>query len=173
MSIRLFTQRRLSPPSVASKRSEAACAASGIAVSRASPPPAARWPGRRTRRCVIAPLSERHPYWMNGDGIVPPRLPCLDSVRRGALNGGLLPHKSYSAMASHWFVRGGGKVYGPVDDAQLRRVVAERKKDTATEVAMQASGPWHPARQVRDVATGGSRRAPTTLRFDPRTDRQT
>ena len=30
----------------------------------------------------------------------------------------------------------------------------------------------HPARQVRDVPAGGSRRATTTLCFDPRTDRQ-
>ena len=54
-------------------------------------------------------------------------------------------------MASHWFVRGGGKVYGPVDDAQLRRLVAEYKIHAATEVATQASGPWHLAGRIRGL----------------------
>ena len=59
-----------------------------------------------------------------------------------------------------------------------RRVLVVEKR--AAMVANHAEGvdsqDWcqgHPARQVRDIPTGGSRRAPTTLVFHPRTDRQT
>ena len=45
--------------------------------------------------------------------------------------------------------------------------------DHAEREARQDRCQGHPARQGRDVPTGGSRRAPTTLRLDPREDRQT
>lgn len=54
-------------------------------------------------------------------------------------------------MASRWFVRGGGKVYGPLDDARLRRLVAEGKINEATDISAQASGPWHPAVRVKGL----------------------
>jgi hypothetical protein len=70
-------------------------------------------------------------------------------------------------MASQWFVRGGGKVYGPVDDAQLRRLVAERKMDAATEVATQASGPWHPAGRIRGLFNASEPASRPTLMAEP------
>lgn len=54
-------------------------------------------------------------------------------------------------MASLWFVRGNGKVYGPFDDARLRSLVAGGKINEATDVATQAGGPWHPAARVRGL----------------------
>jgi hypothetical protein len=59
-------------------------------------------------------------------------------------------------MASQWFIRGGGKVYGPLDDARLRRLVAEGKINEATELATDAKGPWHPASRVRGLFTSSS-----------------
>lgn len=56
-----------------------------------------------------------------------------------------------SKMASEWFVRGGGKVYGPLDDARLRKLAAEGKIDETTDVAKQPGGPWHPAFRVRGL----------------------
>jgi len=76
----------------------------------------------------------------------------------------------------------------PRSSATLRLGVQPRElpppagtsKERAAVVADHAEGEarqdrchGHPARQVRDVPAGGSRRAPTTLRFDPQTDRQT
>lgn len=54
-------------------------------------------------------------------------------------------------MASQWFVRGGGKVYGPLDDTRLRTLVAEGKIDETTDIATQPCGPWHPAIRVRGL----------------------
>lgn len=54
-------------------------------------------------------------------------------------------------MASQWFVRGGGKVYGPLDDARLRSLVSEAKINESTEVATDPKGPWHPASRVRGL----------------------
>jgi hypothetical protein len=54
-------------------------------------------------------------------------------------------------MASQWFVRGGGKVYGPLDDARLRRLVADGKINESTDIATTATGPWHPAARVRGL----------------------
>lgn len=54
-------------------------------------------------------------------------------------------------MASQWFVRGGAKVYGPLDDATLRRLVAEGKINEGTDVATESTGPWHSAAKVRGL----------------------
>jgi hypothetical protein len=54
-------------------------------------------------------------------------------------------------MKARWFIRGGGKVYGPLDDTRLRSLVAERKIDESTEVAVDARGPWHAAGRVRGL----------------------
>jgi hypothetical protein len=51
-------------------------------------------------------------------------------------------------MASEWFVRGGGKVYGPLDPSKLKQLAADGKIGPQTEVAKAASGPWHPASKV-------------------------
>jgi hypothetical protein len=54
-------------------------------------------------------------------------------------------------MAANWFVRGGGKVYGPIDGAKLKQLAAEGKIDGQTEVAVDANGPWHPASAVKGL----------------------
>lgn len=54
-------------------------------------------------------------------------------------------------MASQWFVRGGGKVFGPLDDARLRKLAVDGKIDETTDVAMCVSGPWHPAARVKGL----------------------
>jgi hypothetical protein len=54
-------------------------------------------------------------------------------------------------MASTWFVRGGGKVYGPIDAARLKQLVADKKIDEQTDVAQSNAGPWVPAGRVRGL----------------------
>jgi hypothetical protein len=54
-------------------------------------------------------------------------------------------------MKARWFIRGDGKVYGPLDDMRLRSLVAEGKIDESTEVAVDARGPWHAAGRVRGL----------------------
>lgn len=54
-------------------------------------------------------------------------------------------------MAASWFVRGGGKVYGPLDSAKLRQLVADGKIDQTTEVAQSQAGPWVPAGKVKGL----------------------
>jgi hypothetical protein len=73
-------------------------------------------------------------------------------------------------MPSQWFVRGGGNVYGPLDDARLRRLVVEGKINETTDVATQASGPWHPAARVRGLFLARSQNAPPGAATNPLTD---
>jgi hypothetical protein len=54
-------------------------------------------------------------------------------------------------MAASWFVRGGGKVYGPLEPAKLKQLVAEGKINEATEVAQNYGGPWYPAAKVKGL----------------------
>jgi hypothetical protein len=54
-------------------------------------------------------------------------------------------------MAASWFVRGAGKVYGPLDDNKLRELVAEQKIDDGTDVSRSYEGPWVPAGRVRGL----------------------
>jgi hypothetical protein len=54
-------------------------------------------------------------------------------------------------VRARWFIRGGGKLYGPLDDVKLRSLVAEGKIDQSTEVAVDPRGPWQPAGQVRGL----------------------
>jgi hypothetical protein len=54
-------------------------------------------------------------------------------------------------MAASWFVRGGGKVYGPLDAAKLKQLAVEGKINDATEVAQNFSGPWYPASKVKGL----------------------
>jgi membrane protein YdbS with pleckstrin-like domain len=54
-------------------------------------------------------------------------------------------------MSQSWFVRGGGKVYGPLDSAKLKQLVATGKIDQTTEVAQQHNGPWVPAGRVKGL----------------------
>lgn len=64
-------------------------------------------------------------------------------------------------MAALWFVRGGGKVYGPLDSARLKQLAAEGKINEATEVAQNQSGPWYPAGKVRGLFDSSAATAPT------------
>ena len=54
-------------------------------------------------------------------------------------------------MASTWFVRGGGKVYGPIDAAKLKQLVADGKINQQTDVAQNYAGPWVQAGRVRGL----------------------
>jgi hypothetical protein len=68
-------------------------------------------------------------------------------------------------MAQTWFVRGGGKVYGPLDAPKLKQLVADGKMNEATEVAQNHSGPWYPAGRVKGLFAQPA--APTTLNAPP------
>jgi len=61
-------------------------------------------------------------------------------------------------MPVQWFVRGGGKVVGPLDSAKLKSLVAEGKINKATEIAQSSDGPWHNAGNVKGLfpSDGGS-----------------
>jgi len=54
-------------------------------------------------------------------------------------------------MASIWFVRGGGKVYGPLNSSKLKQLVADGKIDQTTKVAQNQNGPWVPAGKVKGL----------------------
>jgi len=54
-------------------------------------------------------------------------------------------------MPSSWFVRGNGKVYGPLDSAKLKKLVADGKIDQTTEVAQNHNGPWLAAGKVKGL----------------------
>lgn len=61
-----------------------------------------------------------------------------------------------------WFVRGGGKVYGPLDAARLKQLVSEGKINRQTDVAINAAGPWNPAGNVKGLfpASGSATKLP-------------
>lgn len=54
-------------------------------------------------------------------------------------------------MADTWFVRKGGKVFGPFSQTQLRSLASTQKISADTEVATSAHGPWHLATKVRGL----------------------
>ena len=54
-------------------------------------------------------------------------------------------------MASKWFVRVGEKVYGPIDAAKLKQLVADGKINQQTDVAQNNAGPWVPAEKVKGL----------------------
>lgn len=54
-------------------------------------------------------------------------------------------------MGSVWFVRGRGKVYGPLDSGRLKQLAASGKIDHQTEVATSDAGPWHPAGKLNGL----------------------
>ena len=64
-------------------------------------------------------------------------------------------------MAAMWFVRGGGKVYGPLDSNRLKQLAAEGKINEATEVAQNQAGPWYPAGKVRGLFDTPTATTPT------------
>jgi hypothetical protein len=54
-------------------------------------------------------------------------------------------------MASQWYVRSKGKVYGPLDSKSLKQLAVDGKIDGSTEVAQSQSGPWSAANKVRGL----------------------
>ena len=54
-------------------------------------------------------------------------------------------------MATSWFVRGGGKVYGPLDSSKLKQLVADGKIDQTTEVSQDQNGPWVAAGKIKGL----------------------
>lgn len=66
-------------------------------------------------------------------------------------------------MATPWFIRGNGKVYGPLDSAQLQQLVAQGKIDQTTEVAQNQNGPWVAASKVKGLFG----QAPITASYVP------
>lgn len=67
-------------------------------------------------------------------------------------------------MASSWFIRGNGKVYGPLDSAQLKQLVSQGKIDQTTEVAQNQNGPWVVASKVKGLFV----QPPSTVGSPPR-----
>ena len=59
-------------------------------------------------------------------------------------------------MASIWFVRGGGKVYGPLDSAKLKQLAAAGKIVANTDVAQSQDGPWFAAGKVKGLIQNAS-----------------
>lgn len=53
--------------------------------------------------------------------------------------------------AQQWFVRVGGKVYGPLDGLRLKQLASEGKINRHTDVSLAAAGPWHPAENVKGL----------------------
>lgn len=70
-------------------------------------------------------------------------------------------------MAAQWFVRGGGKVFGPLDSAKLKQLAAEGKIGPQTEVAKAADGPWHPAGKVGGLFPVAAASEPPASRPSP------
>lgn len=54
-------------------------------------------------------------------------------------------------MASVWFVRQTGKVYGPVDSSRLKKLASAGKLLRDSGIAKQRQGPWTQASQVRGL----------------------
>lgn len=54
-------------------------------------------------------------------------------------------------MANSWFVRGGGKVYGPLDSSKLKKLVAAGKIDQTTEISQDQNGPWVSAGKIKGL----------------------
>lgn len=59
-------------------------------------------------------------------------------------------------MASIWFVRCGGKVYGPLDSAKLKQLAAAGKIVANTDVAQSQDGPWFAAGKVKGLVQNAS-----------------
>jgi hypothetical protein len=54
-------------------------------------------------------------------------------------------------MTQSWFVRGDGRVWGPIDSQRLKQLVADSKIDERTDVSQNFAGPWVPAGSVRGL----------------------
>jgi hypothetical protein len=63
-------------------------------------------------------------------------------------------------MASDWYIQHGGKQYGPMSAANLKKLAAERKITPATQVRAGAEGAWVQAAQVKGLFTASTETAP-------------
>lgn len=64
-------------------------------------------------------------------------------------------------MPAQWFMRGDGKVFGPLDSAKLKSLVAEGKINKTTEIAQSSNGPWHSAGNVKGLFPADAGSPPT------------
>jgi hypothetical protein len=71
-------------------------------------------------------------------------------------------------MPSDWYVQHGGKQYGPMTPANLKKLAAEGKITPATSVRLGADGAWVAASRVQGLfAPSSSSAAPTTQSTSP------
>mgnify|MGYP002622852577 FL=1 len=66
-------------------------------------------------------------------------------------------------MANTWFVQHGGKQYGPMAAAQLKKLAADGKITPATLVRMNAEGDWVAASNVRGLFVPAAGTAPPAV----------
>ncbi len=71
-------------------------------------------------------------------------------------------------MPHEWYIQHGGKQYGPLTSANLKKLAAERKITPSTNVRRGAEGNWVPASRVQGLF-GASSSAPATAAASPPT----
>lgn len=54
-------------------------------------------------------------------------------------------------MANTWFVRSGGKVFGPFDTGKLKQLAAAGQVSTDSEIARSHAGPWFAAKTIQGL----------------------
>jgi hypothetical protein len=59
-------------------------------------------------------------------------------------------------MANEWYIQHGGKQYGPLTSANLKKLAAERKITPSTNVRLGTAGNWVPAARVQGLFAAAS-----------------
>ena len=70
-------------------------------------------------------------------------------------------------MANEWFIQHGGKQYGPLTSAQLKKLAGERKITPSTQVRLGPSGSWVPATRVQGLFAAQTATPPPAPPPDP------
>ena len=70
-------------------------------------------------------------------------------------------------MASEWYVQHGGKQYGPMTAANLKKLAAERKISPATQVRQGAEGQWVAASRVQGLFAAPATQSATPMPPQP------
>ncbi len=68
-------------------------------------------------------------------------------------------------MANEWYVQHGGKQYGPMTSANLKKLAAEGKISPNTTVRLGSEGNWVPAARVQGLFAAGQAAAPRAAQF--------
>ncbi|MEX0977894.1 MAG: DUF4339 domain-containing protein, partial [Pirellulales bacterium] len=71
-------------------------------------------------------------------------------------------------MANEWYVQHGGKQYGPLTSANLKKLAAERKITPSTNVRLGTAGNWVPAARVQGLFAAASGAASGAAHAPPR-----